>query len=167
MAKSYLSNIVMKNKMIKIKSEKLFPFHFQLLGLVSFFIGCILILLHPFIAPLPIVIGLIFFTSYSGVEFNLRDQSYREYNWFLFFKSGKFLPYNKVEKIFINASEVSQYIYTMVTTGKSYYNIEYDAYLKFSNGQKIFLASNRNKNKLLKRLKKLTDHLESDIVDNS
>jgi len=70
-------------------------------------------------------------------------------------------------KIYINSGVTSQKICTRVTEGMTVKRKEFNAYLKFGDGTKIFLISKKDKNRLNKRLKKLSDFLRLDIQDNT
>ena len=157
----------MKLELINFKSEQLFPFHFQLLGIAFLFIGMVLILYSPYFAPLFLVIGALILTGYRGIEFDRSKKVYKEYNSFLFMKFGNWIQYDSVEKIFINSSVVSQKIYTRVTEGTTFRNVVYNAYLKVGDEVKLYLMSKKDKNVLYEKLTKLSDFFQIEIVDNS
>ena len=113
---------------IDFKSDRLFPFHFQLLGVVFLLVGVVAIFDSPYLAAFLVPIAAIILTGYRGLEFNRSTKVYREYNPFLFFlKFGKPNKYADIEKIYVNSSNVSQKIYTMVTQGITARNVEYSA----------------------------------------
>lgn len=58
----------MEKEFVKFKSGKLFPFHFQLLGVIFLFFGLLLLLFHPYFAPLALLLGGTIVTGYRGVE---------------------------------------------------------------------------------------------------
>jgi hypothetical protein len=157
----------MNNDTIDLKSEKLFPWQFQFIGIIFLIVGIGLMIVSPYLAPILIVIGAFILTAYRGVEFNCSTKTYRNYNSFLFIKTGKFKPYDSVEKIYINESKVSQMIYTKITTGSTFRHIEYNAYLKFAHGIKIFLASKKDKKKLIDKLTGLAEFFQVEISDNT
>lgn len=90
---------------------------------------------------------------------------YREYNSFFFLKFGDWTNFDEVEKIFINSKNVTQKIYTMITTGITTRNVEYNAFMKFGNGTKIYLMGKENKESLLKKLTKISDFLQIEVID--
>jgi hypothetical protein len=96
------------------------------------------------------------------------SNSYREYNSILFIKTGKGKKYQRIEKIFINPVRVSKTIYTAHTSNSStFQDVEYNAYLKFSDGEKIFLLSGKNKNRIRNRLKIIAETLNIPLQDNT
>ena len=156
----------MSNKKFDFKGGKLFPWHFQLVGLLLGLGGLAAIVGSPIIAPFFILIGALILTAYSGVEFD--GDSFKEYNSFLFMKNGKKKRLGGVEKIFVNSRRMSQKIYTVHTNASvTAKNIEYSAYLKFENGIKIHLADEKNKGKLMERLGPLRDFFGTHIQDNT
>ncbi len=148
-----------------IKSERLFPFHFQLLGLVFLFMGMVLIVFSPYFSPIPLLLGGLMLTGYRGIKFDRATRVSRDYHSFLFFKFGKWKKYGQVEQIFINSSKVSQKVYTMVTSGTTIENLDYNAYIIFEDGEKLYLLSDKNKDKLRKKLTGIVDFFQSDIND--
>ena len=150
---------------IDIKSGRLFPFHFQLLGLVFLFIGMVLVVFSPYFSPIPLLLGSLILTGYRGIIFDRAAKVYRDYNSFLFFKFGKWKKYDQVEQLFINSSKVSQKVYTRVTYGTIIENLEYNAYIVFRDGEKLYLVSSKNKDKLYKKLAKIADFFQSNIND--
>lgn len=150
---------------IDIKSGRLFPFHFQLLSLVFLFMGMVLIMFSPYFSPIPLFLGGLILTGYRGIKFDRAPKVYRDYYSFLFFKFGKWKKYDHVEQIFINSSKVSQKVYTMVTSGTTIENLEYNAYIIFEDRKKLYLITDKNKDKLYKKLTKIADFFQSNIHD--
>ncbi len=155
-------------KTLDLKGEKLFPFQFQILGLVLIVAGIGLIIIHILLSITLVLIGVTVLTAYAGVEVDRSKGTYREYNSFLFIKNGKYKRYEGIEKIFINSQKVSQKIYTPHTLSSSTFNnMEYNAYLKFDDGTKIYLTCDKNKNTLMDKLKKPAELLKAVIIDNT
>lgn len=137
------------------------------MGLVFMMVGILSVIYKLLWSPILLLVGAFILTGFRGVDFNGREKVYREYNSFLFLKFGKWVKYDQAEKIYINSGSTSQKIYTQVTDGITVKSKEFNAYLKFDNGSKIYLASKKDKNRLIKRLKKLTDFFTLEIQDNT
>ncbi len=152
---------------INIRSYKLFPFHFQVLGILFLILTAILVLESPYFAPLFFLSGAAILTGYRGVQFDLSKKSYREYNSFLFIKFGKWENFDAVEKIYVNSANVSQYAYTMVTTGTTIRSVEYNAYAKLGNDQKVHLICSKNKKKLTQKLSEMASLFQLEVIDNT
>jgi hypothetical protein len=54
----------------------------------------------------------------------------------------------------------------MVQTRTSKY-VQYDAYIKFDNGDKLHLISNKDKVKLISKLEPIVKHIGISITDNT
>ncbi|MEX2235689.1 MAG: hypothetical protein WD824_26260 [Cyclobacteriaceae bacterium] len=157
-----------QKKNVDIKCGSVFPFPFLVLGAVFFIAGAAVFVTHPVISIVLIVAGVVILTAYEGTEINPASRTYREYNSFLFIKKGKAKKYNGIEKIFINKAKVSQRVYTAHTSNSAIFtDTEYNAYLKFNEGEKVFLFSGKNKTKLLKRLNDISRSLNTQVVDNT
>lgn len=152
---------------INITSYKLFPFHFQILGILLLFLSVILMIQSPYFTPIFFLSGAAILTGYRGIQFDLPNKSYREYNSFLLIKFGKWRKFDSIEKIYVNSANVSQFAYTMVTTGTTIRNIEYNAYAKLGNEIKVHLICSKNKKVLFQKLQKMAALFKLDIIDNT
>lgn len=153
---------------VDIKSGSVFPLPFLVLGAIFFIAGAAVFVNHPVISVVLMVAGVLILTAYEGTEIDPSSKTYREYNSFLFIKKGQSRKYNGIEKIFVNSSKVSQRAYTAHTsTSTTFSSTEYNAYLKFDQGEKVFLFSGKNKLKLLKRLNDISRSLNTSVVDNT
>jgi len=153
---------------VDVKSGTLFPLPFLVLGAICFIAGAGVFVMHPIISIILIVGGILILTSYEGTEIDPSSKTYREYNSFLFIKKGKAKTYQGIEKIFINSARVSQTVYTAYSSkSSSFSSTEYNAYLKFNEGEKVFLLSGKDKTKLLKKLRDISRSLNTSVVDNT
>lgn len=155
--------------MIDIKSGPLFPWHFRFVGLILLVSSLPLFISNLLLALLLLVVGLAIVSAYEGTEIDSALKVYREYtSFFLLIKAGKFERYVDVEKVFITKSTESQQMYTAHTTQSSTFeNVVYNAYVKFSTGEKIHLLREKYKDKLIKKLKTLSESLQVEIVDHA
>ncbi|MGC1241884.1 MAG: hypothetical protein WA874_09855 [Chryseosolibacter sp.] len=153
---------------VDIKSGWLFPFQFLVLGFVFLIAGIVVVVPHPIIGIVLVLAGAVILTAHEGTEIIPAAQSYREYNSILFIKSGKGKRYTSMEKIFINPVKVRQTMYTAHTLqSSSFSNLEYNAYLKFSDGVKVFLLAGKNKRKVINKLQGIADTLNIPLQDNA
>ena len=157
----------MGNSKIIFRSGKLFPFQFQYFGILLFILTLLLLFLHPYYSPIPLILALIIFTGYYGLEINSVKKEYRTYNSILFIKTGSWESFDSIEKIFITSSSQTQKVYTRVTDGPTIRKKYYNAYLKFNGGVKEFLIAKKTKNSLIKKLRRLSDQLSLEITDNT
>jgi len=151
---------------IDYKSGKLFPIQFQFFGGVLLLIGLGVATNYIVVGLILILIAASILTGQSGVDFDSELKAYRAYKSFLFIKSGENKKYQGVEKIFINSQAISQRMYTMHTNhGSDFKSLEYNAYLKFDNGIKIYLDTNKDKKALIDKLQELAGFLKTEVVD--
>lgn len=153
---------------VDIKAGMLFPFHFLILGGVFLFAGLLIVISHPIIAAILIVIALLILTAYEGTEINPSSKTIREYNAFLFVKSGKERKFARVEGIVVHKAKVSQKMFTARTMSSSTFShTEYNAYLKLYGEERIFLLSNKDKVKLLEKVRELARILNTSVSDHA
>ncbi|MGM0579380.1 MAG: hypothetical protein ACQETL_01780 [Bacteroidota bacterium] len=148
---------------LNLKNGLLFPFQFQMLGYVFLFAGIALIVVNIWASIIFILLGGVIVSAFAGVEF--KKDKFREYNSFFFIKNGKWEPLRKVEKIFIKRVKVSQKFYGRANQSSTIRNVVYKAFLKFENGETIFLYDHKNKEKVESKLKELSNFLKAEIFD--
>jgi hypothetical protein len=156
------------NHKVDIKGARLFPFPFMVLGTGFLLAGMGVMIIHPIISLVLIVFGLSIVTAFEGTEIYPASHTYREYNSFLFLKTGRPKSFEGIEKIFINSGRVTQRMYTAHTmSSSSFSNVEYNAYLKFTEGVKVFLFSGRNKTRLIRKAEDLARSLNTSLHDHT
>ncbi len=157
-----------ERKTVDIKSGRLFPIPFLVFGAIMFIVGLGVFANNPMVSIILLFSGFLILTAYEGTEIDLSSNTYREYHSFLFLKKGRAKEYEGIENIFVNSGKVSQRIYTAHTSSSvNFSSIEYNAYLKFTDGIKVFLVSGKNKKKLMKKLDQIARTLQTSIVDNT
>lgn len=157
-----------KTGSLDIRSGLLFPFPFLMLGSGFILAGVGIIASHPLLSLLLVPVGLLIVTAFEGTEINVHERSYREYVSYFYLKRGTTKKFNNIEKIYINAGNVSQRMYTAHTTSSSIFtNTEYRVYIKFDGGEKVFLFSGKNRNDILRRSKKIAQSLNTSLQDNT
>ena len=158
----------LKSTTLNIRTGRIFPWHFQLIAVVIV-IGAVAVFITNFIFSMVLlVIGISILTAHSGVLIDPGQKTYRAYNSFIFIKTGSVLPYVGIEKIFLNANKESQKVYTAHTLDSTNFkNTMYDGYLKFVDGTKIHLISDKNKATIMAELNGYADILGIDLHDNT
>lgn len=157
----------MSKKIIDIKAES-FPWQAKLIGALLILLAIGTMANYWWLSIILFVGAIFLFTGHSGTEIDNINKTYREYNSYLFVKIGDSKKYNGVERIFINSAKETQTMYTAHTTsGSTFTNIVYDAYLKFDNGEKIFLTGRKDKQKLIEVLNPVVKNLNIELVDHT
>jgi hypothetical protein len=157
----------MKEKVLDIKAES-FPWQAKLIGALLLMMAIGTLANYWWLSIILVVGAAFLFTGHSGTEIDGANKTFREYNSYLFVKIGDSKKYNGIDRIFINGSKVSQRMYTAHTTSSNTFtHLVYDAYLKFDNGEKIFLTGRKDKNKLIRVLEPVVKRLKVQVVDNT
>ena len=160
--------MALPNKKVDIKGARLFPFPFLVLGAAFVLAGLGVLISYPIVSMILIVFGLSIVTAFEGTEVYPASHTYREYNSFLFFRTGGEKRFESIEKIFMNSGNVARRIYTAHTMSSSTFsNTEYNVYLKFSDGVKIFLFSGRSKNRVVQKAEAIARSLNTSLHDYS
>jgi hypothetical protein len=154
--------------MIDIKFGSLFPWQFRFLAIAVIILAFAIIQDQLWVSIVLIVGSFFTLTSYEGTEINVRNKTFRSYTAFFFIKTGAFEKYAEVEKLFINRGSDSQKIYTAHTLqSATFKNTVYNAFLKFSNGEKVHLLRSKDRDALIKKLAPLETALKTEIVNVS
>lgn len=146
----------------------LFPWTFRFLGALAAG-GSVFPLLNFNWFGLPLLVfGLVIMISYEGVEIDHLEKTYREYTSWLVFKTGNWVTYDAIEKVYIKKKVETQKMYSAHTSKSATFSREvFDAYLKFESGEKVLLLSKKSKADLLKRFEGFTKSVGIPLVDNT
>lgn len=162
------TSMATSSKVIDIRGARLFPFPFLVLGAGFVLAGVGVVVSYTIVGVILIAVGAMMVTAYEGTEIDPNQRTYREYNSFLFLKTGKPRPYDDIEKIYINSGKVNRRMYTAHTSSSSAFaRVEYNAYLKLTSGEKIFLFTDHNKKRILSRAKQIAASLSAELQDNT
>jgi len=157
----------MQPDVLDLKTNRLFPFQFQLAGWAFLFSGLVAVFLIPLLGSGLLLLAVLILTAYRGITFYKSEGAYRIYHAFLGFKSGKKVSYRHVDYLYIHSTRTSQLVNTMVTTGITVRNTEYDAYLKVDDKHRIYLMTHSKKEVLLRKLQPLANFLSLEIMDSA
>ncbi|MCC5930553.1 MAG: hypothetical protein JJU28_15000 [Cyclobacteriaceae bacterium] len=132
------------------------PWQVKLVGVFLLIVALAVFTSYWWISIILLLTGVLLLTWHSGVEIDLINRTFREYNSYFLYKTGIAEKFDAIEKVYINQSTVSQTMYTAHTSSSSTFrNIVFNAWLKFNDTHKIFLGNHRNKEKLIKSLNSL------------
>lgn len=154
--------------MFDIQSGPLLPWHFRLLGLL-------MVLFVPVLAAGSIIliiilelIGLTMIFSFEGTQIDPGAKRYREYTSILFLKSGKFMSYSGVERIFIVTSKINETMHSARANNTlTFEKRMFDAYIVFTPENKIHLVSDKSKERVMKKITPLSQTLQVSVVDHT
>jgi hypothetical protein len=154
-----------KQSIVDIKAES-FPWFVKLIGGLFLFTALIVILDYWWVSIVLVTVGLTLLTGYSGTDVDPVNNTFREYNSYLFMRTGATEKYDRIERILINDEKVATH--TAHPSRLYFFNsIVYNAYIKFVDGRKLFLTSRKDKAKLIKLLSQVVTVLSVDLTDNT
>jgi hypothetical protein len=154
----------MKN-IYDFNTSSYFPWHVKLVGGGLVIIGIVILSMGMFIGgPLVLLVSTIIFTTHYRVHVNFDTNMYHDYLWILGMKSGSKNSFEKIEYIFIKESRQSQTM-GLRATNTTVHKSVYDAYLKFSETNKIHLITKDEKKDVIVMLRPIADKLKTDIID--
>ena len=118
------------------------------------------------IAVLLIGIGFSCWMMFYRFDIDPDNKTYHDYIAILSFKTGKPVKFQSVEKIYINKiNQVSNFM----SRGRTLdiHTSVYKAFIKFDSGEKFHLDNDPDKGRLLLRIRRYADKLETIIQDNT
>ena len=158
----------MNESIIYYKHGAIAALHIRFFGILLVIIGLVIFYKIMALSIILILIGLVIAFSNSGVIINLENNTFQEYNSFFFFKTGENERFDKIDLLYINKNNKSQQMNSprMTQTHVMKY-VQYDAYIKFDNGDKLHLLTEKDKAKLFSKLEPVVKHVGIPITDNT
>jgi hypothetical protein len=108
------------------------------------------------------------FTTRTQFDINVETKTFRYYIWFLGMKIGRTERYLEIDKIFINQVSASSNILFPYQTPFAMQSRDslFKSFIKIDN-DKLFLASDWKKDRLIKKLNAFNETLQTTIYDNT
>lgn len=148
-----------------INQGRSLPWTFRFIGVIAVF-ALIMIVIQNLPEHLAIWISIALSFLLPAIWFSNKiltiDNSSKEIHegyWIMGYKTGKPRKYQSIEKIFVNKVKTSQNMYSQANHGHTTSGVEYHAYLKFDNDEKVFLVSNGDEKKLGEKVTKIREKL--------
>lgn len=154
---------------ININTGKVFPLSFIFFGLLLTAAGAFLIISDiKIIGLLLLPAGFIVSFSNYGIEVDPKKLYFNEYIRILGLRKNKKKKFSKIERLYIIKTNVSQRATSYGGTVSTFYEEIYEAYLRFCDMEnRVFLLQNKNKEKLMNKLKPIAYVLNVTIEDRS
>jgi hypothetical protein len=160
---SPLTGSVMSIASYSIRSQPLFPFPFKAMGAGIILVSILFFDVYFF--PFAMLLGGFFLSGHRGVQFDFSQKRVRDYYSFWYLKFGTWNSLVPMEKLFIVASKVTKTYNSRYNNSSQVTTTEFDAYLKFQNGQKLYLATRGKKAPLEAVLNPLASQLQLPLED--
>ena len=152
--------------MIDIKFGSLLPWHVRLVAVGAIVVAFAILQNYWWVSLLIIAASFFILVSHEGTEIDPVKKTFRSYTSFFFFKTGEFEKYTEAEKIFINSGNQSTKMYSAHTSlSTTITERVFNAYIKFSNGDKVYLLTSKSKEDVIKKLTPLTKALRVEILE--
>jgi hypothetical protein len=152
--------------MIDIKFGALFPWHVRFVAIGAIVVAFAVLQNYWWVSLLILAASFFVLVSHEGTEINTANKTFRSYTSFLIFKTGEVEKYSAVEKVFINSGNQSMKMYSAHTSlSTTITERVFNAYIKFSNGEKVHLLTSKSKEDVIKKLTPLTHALRVEILE--
>lgn len=137
--------------------------------LLVFCTAVVIVVMMNTIVGFLIMLGLAFllvmaWTSFYLVEIDVEKKEYGDYTVVLGRKYGELKSYPEIEDVFIKKFNTTQQVQNY-GTGRVYQSkdVEFQAYLKFTNDVKLELVSDKQEDRLVERLEPVVKKLRTSI----
>jgi hypothetical protein len=154
--------------MVDIRFGSLLPWTFHFVAGIAILLAIPMASMHPWIASLFVLGSIFVFTSFEGTEIDLDSRRFREYTSFFLLKTGEWISFEEIEKIYVNKNKMRQTMTpsrTGFTTSVTF--SEFSAFVKFSEDEIVQLIKHKNKKKVLSRAKVWSEQLNVPLYDNT
>jgi hypothetical protein len=149
---------------VNFKTSNYFSWHVHVTAVCLIFIA-LAVLQESILGGLAILLlCAIIFTTHYRLQIDLDKKEYRDYLWILGLKDGKKYSFEGLEYFFIKRNNVSQTMGLKAATTTVVKEV-YDAYLKFSDEEKLHVMTAANKDSILKKLLPVSKSLSIKMLD--
>lgn len=165
--------LCLKMKIVRIDKGRIIPVSFAFVGTLlvgllymlafNHYTGPVLIISWIMLSPLVPFL----WTTRQILEINPNEDYVDHFFWFLGFKSGKKEVLGAIDYIFINQNNYSQTATSYGGNVSQFKSRVYQSYLKCASGQKILLITRKDKQKLMESLIKISEKLNTSIIDQT
>lgn len=149
---------------VDFKTTRYFPGTFIFLGGLFVIGGLVALTKIVALGLLLFVVAAFLFTTTYGITIDLSQKRCHDYLWMLGFKKGEWRRFEEIEYFFIKKRSASQTMHMKSITNTVRKPV-YDGYLRFSEDNKVFIATFEDKAKLIAKLKPIADQLGVDVID--
>lgn len=126
--------------------------------------GIVLIFKVIIVGIILTMISTIIITTHYRLAINLEDKTYHDYVWMFGLRFGEKGTFEDIQYIFIKKIKVSQTMNSRVSSSTIRKEM-FDAYLKFSEENKIHLLTEESKEELLAKLTEISSKINTKIID--
>ncbi len=151
---------------IDVRISRYFSNQWLFVGILLMVGGIVMIFKVIMVGIFLTLISTIIITTHYRLAIDLNEKTYHDYVWFFGFRFGERGTFERIDYIFIKKIRVSQTMNSRVSSSTIRKEM-FDAYLKFSEENKIHLLTIESKEELITKLKELSTKINSKIIDYS
>ena len=141
-----------------------FPGGLMVGGALLLLFGLVIATVQIWIGLVLMVVGSVILTTHYRFRINLSERVYCDYVWFMGLKIGAAKKFEHIEYFFIKTGQESRTMNMRVASTTIHKQI-YDGYLRFSEQDKVHIATKDNREGILKKLSPMSDALKIPIMD--
>jgi hypothetical protein len=152
-------------KVVNFKTSSYFSATAVICAVILLPLGVVTLFANLVIGLVLLAISVLILTTHYRLEIDFGNKTYYDYVSLLgFLKQGERGSFETVQYLFIKTNRVSQTVNSRVSS-MTVTKMVFDGYLKFSDEDKIHIASRDNKNNLVKKLQTISNQLSIQIID--
>jgi hypothetical protein len=155
----------MENK-INFKTSGFFSGTITFIGVIFFLVGLVVVSVNVILGLFILLTSVTIFTTHYRLEVDFVEKKYNDYVWILGFRNSEVRKFEKIQYVFIKKVKVSQ-VMNLRVASSTIHKEQFDAYLKFSETDKLHLMTMDDKTKLIEKLRQIAKKLSIKIVDYS
>jgi hypothetical protein len=148
---------------IRIKTQDFSNPYFRIIGVVFFGLGIFLVFINWIVAPVFLLLGILFTITHYWIEINLNKQILHDYLWILGFRKGERLETSEIDYLYLTKSKFSRE-YGFFPRAYEYGYL-FNGYIKLKNDDKLMVGYSKRKDAILKKLKRISSVLHLEIKD--
>nr|AIA17197.1 Unknown Function [uncultured bacterium] len=153
---------------LDVRFGSLLPWPFHFMAVIVLLISIGMITTHPWIASIFTLACLFVFTAAEGTEIDLQKKAFREYTSIYFVKTGGWVGFDTIEKVYVNRNKVRQNMNPSRTgLTRSVTFMQFSAFVKFNEEEIVELIKHRNKDVVMKKAKAWAEQLNVALYDNA
>ncbi len=149
---------------IDFKTAPFFSWHVQVAAIGLLVIGVVIFDKSMLGASIIFLACILIYTTHYRLHIDLDKKVYRDYLWIMGLKDGKLCNFHDLSYFFIKKNKVSQTMGLKAATTTVVKEV-YDAYLKFSDEEKIHVLTANHKENIVAKLHPISKTLQIDLVD--
>ena len=153
---------------LNIRFGSLLPWPFHFMAVIVLLISIGMVTTHPWIASIFAMACLFVLTASEGTEIDLQRKAFREYTSIYFVKTGEWVDFDTIEKVYVNKNKMRQNM-SPSRTGltRSVTFMQFSAFVKFNEEEIVELIKHRNKDVVMKKAQAWAEQMNVALYDNA